>query len=68
MVADAEATPITVLVDGRVFSGHYRRLAGNRIEVYTQGTSWMAFIGPQRVEDLAKDMLAGIARLERSIN
>ncbi len=67
MADEIPGTPITVQVDGRPFSGHYRRLSGNRLEVYTHRSDWVMFIGPQALEDLAREMLSRIARKESGL-
>jgi hypothetical protein len=61
---DDPGTPITVQFDGRPFSGHYRRLSGNRLEVYTEHSSWVTFFGPGSVEQQARDLLWTIAHKE----
>ncbi len=65
MEDDVPGTPITVQVDGRPFSGHYRKLSGHRLEVYTDRSDWVTFIGPDDIEEQARDMLSHIARKER---
>jgi hypothetical protein len=63
-MADSEGTPITVQVDGRQFSGHYRRLSGNRLEVYTERNAWVTMIGPESIEEQARELLFRLARME----
>ena len=65
MVDDIPGTPITVRVDGFSFHGRYRQLSGNRLEVYTDRSDWVMFIGREAIEDLARDMLRRIAHKER---
>ena len=62
MDKEIQGVELTVIVDGRPFSGHYRRLSGNRLEVYTEADAWVAFIGPESLEEQAVDMLTRIAR------
>ncbi len=58
-------TELVAVVDGRLVFGHYRDVEGNRIEVYTARSRWVAFIGAATKEDQAKVMLMSIARAER---
>ncbi|MGH8227297.1 MAG: hypothetical protein ACREU3_05230 [Steroidobacteraceae bacterium] len=53
-------TYFTHEIQGRLYAGWYRRLAGGRIEVFTRTRAHTEFLGTLAIEEQAKHMLEAL--------
>ena len=57
LVSSDGLTHLTYFIDGRMYSGEYRRLSGERVEVYLASRKRRAFLDGLEPETVARQLL-----------